>query len=327
MGAFEKGKKLAWLKQEPKVNTCHILSNVHCLSEGVDIPALDAVLFLAPRNSQVEVMQSVGRVMRQAKDRQKNRGYVILPVVIPAGTSPEVALNNNQTYKVVWQVLQALRSHDDRFDAMINKMELIGPDLQKMEVIAVTESYQTHATPKEEEQNQPTIGVADSPAPYGIQGELDFHMGDIERAIYAKLVKKCGNRRHWEEWAKDIASIANTHIDRIQGILANPDYLQEQQAFARFAKELRENLNDSITDAEVVEMLAQHLITKPVFDALFQQYTFTQHNPISKAMEQILTPIQAHGLARETYSRSVLSQCSLAGRRNPHPRGQAKNHY
>src|SRR5690606_1223176 len=110
MNASEKEAKLDWLKAEAPEDTCRILSNVRCLSEGVDVPALDAVLFLTPRSSQVDVVQSVGRVMRLSPG--KKQGYVILPVVIPAGVAPEKALDDNQTYKVVWQVLQALRSHD-----------------------------------------------------------------------------------------------------------------------------------------------------------------------------------------------------------------------
>ena len=108
MNAGQKETKLDWLKSEVPDNTCRILSNVRCLSEGVDVPALDAVLFLTPRNSQVDVVQSVGRVMRNAPG--KKRGYVILPVVIPAGVEAHEALSDNKTYAVVWQVLQALRS-------------------------------------------------------------------------------------------------------------------------------------------------------------------------------------------------------------------------
>lgn len=125
------------VKRTNPENTCRILSNVRCLSEGVDVPSLDAVLFLTPRNSQVDVVQSVGRVMRKAEGKQL--GYVILPVVIPAGVEPEQALNSNEAYRVVWQVLNALRAHDDRFDAMINKLEFNGKDVSRMEVIAVAD--------------------------------------------------------------------------------------------------------------------------------------------------------------------------------------------
>lgn len=303
MNASQKEAKLAWLKEETSENTCRVLSNVRCLSEGVDVPALDAVLFLTPRNSQVDVVQSVGRVMRNAPG--KKRGYVVLPVVIPAGVEPHEALNDNQTYKVVWQVLQALRSHDDSFDAMVNKLDLVGSDPRKMEVIAITDkvdkkSKGTKGTSnKQAGKGQFGIGTKPDTAQPPQQLDLQYEVGDIERAIYAKIVQKCGNRHHWEDWANDIAKIARTHIDRIQGILENPEYVSERAAFDAFAKELRDDLNDSITDGEIVEMLAQHLVTKPVFDALFEDYSFASHNPMSQAMQAVLDALNEHQLQKE----------------------------
>lgn len=305
MNAGQKEEKLDWLKAEVPDNTCRILSNVRCLSEGVDVPALDAVLFLTPRNSQVDVVQSVGRVMRTAPG--KKRGYVILPVVIPAGVEPHEALNDNQTYKVVWQVLQALRSHDDRFDAMVNKLDLIGRDTSKMEVIAITDKIQKkpEKSPKGKTNGNAGKGgfsIGQPEAGYTVKPEqqaLQFEIGEIERAIYAKLVQKVGNRHHWEDWANDIAKIARTHIDRITAILENPNNAKEREAFTAFAAELRDDLNDSITDGEIIEMLAQHLITKPVFDALFEGYSFAQHNPMSLAMQGVLDILQEHHLNKE----------------------------
>ncbi|HBP1197705.1 TPA: DEAD/DEAH box helicase [Pseudomonas aeruginosa] len=307
MNASAKEAKLTWLKEEPPANTCRILSNVRCLSEGVDVPALDAVLFLTPRNSQVDVVQSVGRVMRNAPG--KKRGYVVLPVVIPAGMEPHEALNDNQTYKVVWQVLQALRSHDDSFDAMVNKLDLIGSDPRKMEVIAITDKAEKKARKASGTSNgqagKGQYGIGEKRTKYDVEGqmtqqaELAYEVGEIEKAIYAKIVSKCGNRHHWEDWANDIAKIARTHIDRIQGILENPEYTQERATFEAFAAELRDDLNDSISDGEIVEMLAQHLVTKPVFDALFEEYSFASHNPMSKAMQGVLDALHEHHLAKE----------------------------
>ena len=307
MNASEKEAQIQWLKQEPPRDTCHILSNVRCLSEGVDVPALDAVLFLTPRGSQVDVVQSVGRVMRNAPN--KKRGYVILPVVIPSDKTPHEALNDNKTYQVVWEVLQALRSHDDRFDAMINKMDLELSDsmLSKMEVIAITDKVTKKSkksgggegktrTPRPPKGTSVMGGGATTPPE---QTELAFEIGEIERAIYAKVVQKCGNRHHWAEWANDIAKIARTHIDRIKGILENPDNAPQIAAFTAFAEELRDDLNNAITNEEVIEMLAQHLITKPVFDALFEGYSFAEHNPMSKAMQQVLETLQQHHLHKE----------------------------
>ncbi|WP_250482840.1 DEAD/DEAH box helicase [Caballeronia sp. GaOx3] len=301
MNAGQKEAKLAWLKADAPENTCRILSNVRCLSEGVDVPSLDAVLFLTPRNSQVDVVQSVGRVMRNAPG--KKRGYVILPVVIPAGVEPHEALNDNQTYKVVWQVLQALRSHDDKFDAMVNKLDLIGKDTSKMEVIAITDKVQRKQKGKGTKKNAGkgtfNLGKVAKKETEPTQAELEFEIGEIEKAIYAKLVQKVGNRHHWEDWANDIAKIARTHIDRIAGIIEHPDNTKEREAFDAFAHELRDDLNSSITDGEIVEMLAQHLITKPVFDALFEDYSFAKHNPMSIAMQDVLDVLQEHRLDKE----------------------------
>ncbi len=308
MNASQKEEKLDWLKAEPPPNTCRILSNVRCLSEGVDVPALDAVLFLTPRNSQVDVVQSVGRVMRRTPDGKKQLGYVILPVVIPTGMEPHEALNDNKVYKVVWDVLQALRSHDDRFDAFVNKLDLIGSDPRKMEVIAITDkigkkSAKTQTDGKKnaakDAQGQFSIGTPETKPPQETQAELAFNVGELERALYAKVVKKCGNRNHWEDWANDIARIAQTHIARITAIVSDPKNEKEVAAFQGFAGELRDDLNDSISDGEVIEMLAQHLITKPVFDALFADYSFASQNPVSQAMQQVLDVLHEHRLEKE----------------------------
>lgn len=302
MNASQKEAKLDWLKATTEDNTCRILSNVRCLSEGVDVPALDSVLFLTPRSSQVDVVQSVGRVMRLAPN--KNLGYVILPVVIPAGVEPSEALDNNETYKVVWQVLNALRSHDDRFDAMINKLEFNKTMPSKMEVVAVSDNVSPKSKSPSKQKRKvasarggSSIGNSDNNT--GHQAELQFEVGEIERALYAKIVKKCGNRHHWEDWANDISKIANTHIDRILAIIENPENTAEIAAFNAFSEELRDDLNNSISDAEIIEMLAQHLITKPVFDALFDQYSFAKNNPMSQAMQLVLDKLQEHHLEKE----------------------------
>ncbi len=305
MNAGEKEAKLDWLKAPTPEDTCRILSNVRCLSEGVDVPALDAVLFLTPRNSQVDVVQSVGRVMRNAPGKQ--RGYVVLPVVIPAGVEPHEALNDNKTYAVVWQVLQALRSHDDRFDAMVNKLDLVGPDRSKMEVVAIADTVQRKtarlvdgSAKAAKAKGQYAIGEkAERYGPAPDQIGFEFEVGQIERALYAKVVEKCGNRHHWEDWANDIAKIAQTHIDRIKAVLEDASQPKAREAFDAFAHELRDDLNDKVSDGEIIEMLAQHLITKPVFDALFADYSFASHNPMSKAMQAVLDVLHEQRLEKE----------------------------
>lgn len=310
MGADKKEQKLNWLKATPEPQQdengverpiCRVLSNVRCLSEGVDVPALDAVLFLTPRNSQVDVVQSVGRVMRLAEG--KKRGYVILPVVIPPNVDANKALDDNITYKVVWQVLNALRSHDDRFDAMINKMDLTGIDRSKMEVIAITDKVAAKAKKKGAGKGGTTIGTPKKPKKdeaEDTQHSFSFESGEIERAIVAKVVQKVGNRHHWEDWANDISKIAQTHIKLITDILARPECTHERAVFEEFTHEIRDDLNNSVSEAEIIEMLAQHLITKPVFDALFDEYSFAANNPMAQAMQKVLDVLDQHQLDSET---------------------------
>ena len=119
--ALDRKARIEWLKGSTD-GGCRILSNARCLSEGIDVPALDAVLFMSPRSSHVDIVQAVGRAMCKAPG--KTYGYIVLPVAVPAGADPAAALDDNERFAAVWGVLRALRSHDDRFDAEINQIDL-----------------------------------------------------------------------------------------------------------------------------------------------------------------------------------------------------------
>lgn len=286
---LERSAKLDWLKEPVDGNVCRILSNARCLSEGVDVPTLDAVLFLNPRNSQVDVVQSVGRVMRKAEG--KEYGYIILPIAVPASQDPETALNDNKKYKVVWDVLQALRAHDDRFEAMINKLDLNRNANDVIDVITVADPF--------DNDNEPgSGGSSDSDAP---SQETLFHLAGADawrNAIFARMVRKVGDRRYWESWATDVKEIADRHVIRIRTILDGPDP-RARQEFAVFLEGLRGNLNDGISESDAIDMLSQHLITKPVFEALFDGYSFAAHNPVSQVMDSMVAVLEQYNLDSE----------------------------
>ncbi|WBB48505.1 DEAD/DEAH box helicase [Verrucosispora sp. WMMA2044] len=294
---LRRNKLLDWLKQDPGPAQARILSNARCLSEGVDVPSLDAVLFLHPRNSVVDVVQSVGRVMRLAPG--KNYGYIILPVAIPAGMAPEKALADNQRFKTVWQVLQALRAHDDRFNATVNQIELnknkpdnkigigsIGPG---DESVGDRDGSSTAASAE-------AAKAKEAQSAKHIQEAL-FSVTDWREAIYARIVEKVGQRQYWEDWARDIAQIADRHVTRIKAALTLPD---KRSAFEEFLGELRVNINPGVGESDAIDMLAQHIVTKPVFDALFKDYGFAEHNPVSKAMQRMLDILDDQGLDAES---------------------------
>tara|TARA_R110000796_G_scaffold14517_1_gene47448 strand:- start:27663 stop:31964 length:4302 start_codon:yes stop_codon:yes gene_type:complete len=306
--AKSRNQLLDWLKADAGDNTARILTNARCLSEGIDIPALDAIMFLHPRKSLIDVVQSVGRVMRRAEG--KKMGYVILPVGVPAGVEPEVALKDNERYRVVWQILNALRAHDERFDGTINQASLGQNVSDRIEIVGVTPESEelrliTHeVTDLPTRKAQPTSAIGqggggdvETTGPVQTQGEL--FIDEFSRAIMAKIVKKCGTRDYWEDWATNIAEIAQRHISRITGLLSEAD-TPAREAFDGFLAELRDDLNDSITEQDAIEMLAQHIITRPVFQTLFEGHQFTDQNPVSRAMQQVLNVLDENRIDKES---------------------------
>ena len=287
MGAAERARHLSWLNDvAADSKDCHILTNVRCLSEGVDVPSLDSVIFLSSRNSQVDVVQSVGRVMRRAAG--KKYGYIIIPVIIPEDMSPEEALDKSDAFAVVWTVLNALRAHDDRFNAEINKIDLnkrksdriivdtipgLGSKRGKSEDVDTGAGAVIEAAQREKERR-------------AVQLEFSMKFTELQGIIYARMVKKVGTRRYWELWAKDVAAIAEKHIARIKRLVLEEG--PHKRAFDEFVEGLHKNLNPSVSREEAVEMLAQHIITQPVFEALFEDYSFVKNNPVSISMQKMI---------------------------------------
>ncbi|RKU31598.1 damage-inducible protein [Candidatus Poribacteria bacterium] len=275
--AIQRKAKLEWLRYT-KDEECRILSNARCLSEGVDVPALDAVMFMAPRQSHVDIVQAVGRVMRKAPN--KNDGYIILPVAIPEGVDPADALDNNDRFATVWSVLRALRSHDDRFNIKINQIDL--------------------------NRDRPDRIIFDGAgAGTGDEGGEAVQLPLMPLSfpadkIYAKIVEKCGDRTYWEKWAKDVADIFTRLAARIGNLINNPENTALNQEFEKFVKELQATINEAVTPTNAIDMIAQHILTHPIFEALFEDYDFTAHNPVARALQKLYTEFEGYGLENET---------------------------
>ena len=274
--ALERKSRIEWLEGST-AGHCRILSNARCLTEGVNVPALDAVLFMSPRNSHIDIVQAVGRVMRKAEG--KEYGYIILPIAVPANVTPEAALDDNERFAQVWSVLRALRSHDDRLDAEINQIDL-NKNRPKRIILGG---------------DQPVDGDGPAPMPLPFP-PLDLPPG----VIFAKIVERCGDRKYWETWAKDVADIFARLVGRIKALLdvAENDALREW--FDAFHGELRTTINESIDRANAIEMMAQHILTRPVFDALFEHYAFSEGNPVAQALDAMRRDFAEFGLENET---------------------------
>ncbi|MCD8281657.1 MAG: DEAD/DEAH box helicase family protein, partial [Prevotella sp.] len=292
MGADIRNEKIAWLKENTAdPNECRILCNVRCLSEGVDVPALDAVLFLSPRKSEVEVVQSVGRVMRSFSG--KKYGYIIIPIIVPSDVSPEEALNQSERFSVVWSILNALRSHDENFNAHVNQINLNKERPSKITVGGVPSAEGSYAVGKEADGDD-AVSVDNAE----VARQLEIRFGTIQDGIYARIVEKVGDKLYWENWAKEIGIIAQKFIQRIARLADENGEVRKQ--FDKFTKGLRENINPSIDNGQAIEMLAQHLITRPIFDALFKDYRFVNNNAVSRSMQQMLEVLKGEGFEMDT---------------------------
>ena len=294
MNAMEKSSLLSWLREEPESDQCKVLFNVRCLSEGVDVPALDAVVFLSPRKSQVDVVQIVGRVMRRATG--KTRGYVIIPVVTDDVDDEEKVKQSNPAFDVVWQVLGALKSINPNhvlIDPVLGKIDsrisIVGPKDQKK--------------PNGNGGNGSTGGSGNGDGSDPKQGFLfddkdSDYVFSVEGRIKAAIFKKLGNRKEWEDWAADVGLICSRQVDHIKDVLENSKNTELKQKFDSFKKNLMAAMSRTMDDDEVIEMLAQHIVIKPVLDELFREYPFTDHNPIAKALTNMLSDLDAEGLTK-----------------------------
>jgi len=291
MSAPERNELLGWLKAETEDNECRILTNVRCLSEGVDVPSLDAVMFLSARNSQVDVVQSVGRVMRLSPGTKKKYGYIIIPVVVPSNIEADKALDDNERYKVVWTVLNALRAHDDRFNATVNKIELNKSRPEQILVGRPETSF---------ENGDPVAGAEESniKANNEIKNQLALQFEQLQNVVFARMVQKVGNRLYWEQWATSVAEIAERQIERITRLIKEDT--EHHEAFSDFLNGLQKNINPSISQEQAIEMLSQHIITKPVFEALFEGYSFVKNNPISISMQSMIDLLEGQAIEKDT---------------------------
>lgn len=284
MAAPQRDQMLSWLKEETPGNECRIITNVRVLSEGVDVPSLDSVLFLSARNSQVDVVQSVGRVMR--KSEGKKYGYIIIPVVVPVDVEPEHALDDNERFRVVWTVLNALRAHDDRFNAIVNKIELNKKRPNQIIVGGSEYSFDGDGNPIEKSRD----GYEGNDPSKEIGRQIAMQFEQLQDVVFARMVEKVGDRRYWEQWARDVAKIAERQVERIKYLINEKK--DQRKAFDKFLSGLQNNINPSINEEQAIEMLAQHIITQPIFDALFEDYSFVKSNAVSMAMQGMIEALE-----------------------------------
>ncbi|GAA6787478.1 hypothetical protein BTM495_03970 [Helicobacter pylori] len=268
---------------EFKPNTCKVLSNARCLSEGVDVPALDSIVFFDGKSAMVDIIQAVGRVMRKAK--RKQRGYIILPIALEESEIQNLdEAVNNTNFKNIWKVIKALRSHDPSLvdeATFKEKIKIFGSD-DNNEANQDDEELQkdkTDKTKQDPKQAQKTLFDA-------------ILLQDLADAVYNVMPTKLGDRNYWENFTTKTGNIARTLNNRLKDIFEkNPEF------FHGFLDSLKGNIHSNIKEDEALDMITSHIITKPIFDAIFGDNI---KNPISKALDKMVEKLSTLGLQGET---------------------------
>ncbi len=267
---------------EFKPNTCKVLSNARCLSEGIDVPALDSIVFFDGKSAMVDIIQAVGRVMRKAK--HKKRGYIILPIALEESEIQNLdEAVNNTNFKNIWKVIKALRSHDPSLvdeATFREKIKIFGSDDHNNdETDQGDEELQKDKTEQDPKQAQKTLFDA-------------ILLQDLANAVYNVMPTKLGDRNYWENFTKKTGNIARTLNNRLKDIFEkNPEF------FHGFLDSLRGNIHSNIKEDEALDMITSHIITKPIFDAIFGDNI---KNPISKALDKMVEKLSTLGLQGET---------------------------
>ncbi len=295
----EKNKLLAWLRGDVEDGKCRILTNARCLSEGIDVPSLDCVLFMAKKQSQVDIIQAVGRVMRKfGSGAEKRYGYIVIPVVINDESLTDKTLSNNDEFRVVWQVVQALRSHDERLDTEINKIGVTGKMPSSICFVntfvpPVSKSGKIVGSLKREAKEGFDTDQPDAVLPpdrFTITFPSNEELKQNELLFSSHLVKHCGNRLYWEDWSKNIGDVTNNIALKIKNQVESDE--KTSKAFERFLKEFRKLLNPSISETEGINMLSEHIVTLPVLKAIFNENNLVDENPVTQIMEAMVRKLK-----------------------------------
>ncbi|GAA8344989.1 DEAD/DEAH box helicase family protein [Helicobacter pylori] len=262
-------------------NTCKVLSNARCLSEGVDVPALDSIVFFDGKSAMVDIIQAVGRVMRKAK--RKKRGYIILPIALEESEIKNLdEAVNNTNFKNIWKVIKALRSHDPSLvdeATFKEKIKIFGSDDAKNPDDEEELKKDKTQHPNDPKQAQKTLFDA-------------ILLQDLADAVYNVMPTKLGDRNYWENFTKKTGNIARTLNNRLKMIFdKNPEFFHD------FLDSLRGNIHQNIKEDEALDMITSHIITKPIFDALFGDNI---QNPIAKALDKMVQKLATLGLEGET---------------------------
>ena len=294
MPTMKRDAAIARLRANNSDDHIHILSNVRCLTEGIDIPALDSIVFLQPRKSIVDVIQAVGRVMRRAEGKQE--GFIVLPIIAASDEEVDAAYATDERFRVVRQVIEAIRAHDELLSIDIDLANL--NDAIPL-LVDLTE-----------------IGL-DGPVDTTLDKENTT--GELYAAIEklnAAIVKK-SERPYWPRWTDKVKRIVEQVTERIEQEIAQakttapdptpaddpaamPSHQEVHAGYQTLVDTLRAIINPELEETEIISTLAQDMVTAPLFNVFMGGEQFTKNNAVAKEIDAFNTLLRRRMLHADT---------------------------
>ena len=287
--ALDRKARIEWLKDDPKGPAASSRMRGAC-RKGSTCPRSTPTVH--------EPAQQPGRYRAGGRPRMRKApgkvyGYIVLPVAVPAGVDPAGALDDNERFAAVWSVLRALRSHDDRFDAEINKIDL--NDRPTDRIIFSGD------------------GIAGDNLPSA--PELAFRRSICRPARSSPRSSRSAATANTGRPGPGMWRISfRASFTGSKGCSTIPTTRPCREWFEAFHEELKVSINESITTDSAIDMMAQHILTRPVFEALFEQYDFAGGNPVAQALDALRKDFGEFGLENEPAIWSASTRASGSGR-------------
>lgn len=288
---------------DKKEQGCVVLSNARCLTEGVDVPSLDAVIFMQQRKSEIDIVQATGRVMRKTKE--KHAGLVIVPVVasIIDNQKQEVEFDFEKTaFKKVGDILGALRSPNVKpelkqtvenhqlGDSWNNHLIEVTTEINEKKILAILKTRQQNLLEDKKPLDTETIHSMNDYEAEKVAKQLKIELtmeniqnlkNQIMDKVKSAVVKRVGTRSYWAVWS----------AEKLPGIVKNVknflkySYEANEKIWEQFIKQVQSYLNPAITKQDAINWAADSFITQPLFAILFPHSL--KHNPVVRIFSKL----------------------------------------
>ncbi len=283
----KRNSDLDWLGQDGG-KTVKMLTNARCLTEGVDVPDVNAVLFIEPKTSQIDIIQAIGRCIRKPKNSNKTKGYIIIPLIIPNHLNDYTMLLESAYYQII---------------NILNAMKDMGVDMQTLLLSKVynikndndNSNDDSNSNGKNDDDGNSNDNNKNNDQPNQVNLPFEFEK------LYIKFLK-----------FKEVDTLVNFSLS-LSHIIGLAQDFYEKNYDSNYAKEtktiIEASIHEELTEKGIKDIIIQHVLLIDILDILFEKSNITKNNPIAKVVDKAVDKI--FGEDRETIQKEVLKEFDI----------------